>query len=51
MLPLATIALSLVANWVASENIIGLTGEVACSHVAMLHFFIHLSNLFTKWPC
>lgn len=30
---LVSIALSLVANWVASENITGLTGEVACGHV------------------
>ena len=33
---LLTIALSLVANWVASENITGLTGEVACGHAAWL---------------
>ena len=32
MLPFLVVALSLVANWVGSENITGLTGEVACSH-------------------
>eukprot|EP00434_Breviolum_minutum_P006781 symbB.v1.2.005984.t1/scaffold276.1/size251734/6 len=33
MVAVLAIALSLVANWVASENITGLTGEVACSNV------------------
>ena len=32
MLPVLVIALSLVANWVGSENITGLTGEAACGH-------------------
>lgn len=32
MLPVLVISLSLVANWVGSENITGLTGEVACGH-------------------
>lgn len=32
MFPILVIALSLVANWVGSENITGLTGEAACDH-------------------
>ncbi len=35
MVAVLTVALSLVANWVASENITGLTGEVACSNAPL----------------